>query len=468
MSKKYIPFAIILFYGVLYALTMPSGITWAYDSADGGDFLAAIATGGVPHPSGYPTYLLFLQLFSKIPFGSLAFSANIFSLLSMLLTIFLIYQLVLALSGNIFSASVSSLLFASFPLVWSQAIVTEVYALQALLFTLALCFFFKENYILGGITMGLLLGNHITGVFLVPIIFLDHTFLQKKKRGFKRILKWFAGILFGLSVYLLIPIRAQNLAPVNWGRILDWEGFWWLISGAMYQDRLLHISGDYLLAGTRLWSELLLQQLGLMGLFLGLFAIIYLFKPTKLHIITIWIAVIYSSFSIIYFSPDSYVYLIPVLLSFAIWIGQSSAYFLDKISKTSQIKNIAIIIILLTIMTRAMLLVSEMDISTDLRAEQYAQSVLASVPKDAMIIVDSDEAFFSLGYFHFAEELRPDVAIISQGLFTETWYRETLRDTYPGLNIPDADWVSVLIDENSHRPSCFLPNSLEIKMDCTQ
>lgn len=453
---------------------MPPGLTWAYDSADGGDFLAAIATQGVPHPSGYPTYLLFLQGFSKIPLGSLAFRGNLFSLISMLFAIFLVYQLVFLLSGNIFSASVSSLLFATFPLVWSQAIVTEIYALQALLFTLTLYFFFKKgsfSHLLGGTTMGLLLGNHITGIFIFPVVFLDAIFTEKgnKKRAiFDSISQYLTGFLIGLSVYLIIPIRAQKLPPVNWGRIQDWEGFWWLVSGKIYQERLVHLSGDYLLAGVRLWSNFLLEELGLIGLFLGLFAIIYLFKPTKLYFATIWIALIYSFFSIIYFSPDSYVYLIPVLLSFAIWIGQSSAYFLDKISKTSQIKNIAIIIILLTIMTRAMLLVSEMDISTDLRAEQYAQSVLASVPKDAMIIVDSDEAFFSLGYFHFAEELRPDVAIISQGLFTETWYRETLRDTYPGLNIPDADWVSVLIDENSHRPSCFLPNSLEIKMDCTQ
>ena len=67
MSKKYIPFAIILFYGALYALTMPPGLTWAYDSADGGDFLAAIATRGVPHPSGYPTYLLFFNCLANSP-----------------------------------------------------------------------------------------------------------------------------------------------------------------------------------------------------------------------------------------------------------------------------------------------------------------------------------------------------------------------------------------------------------------
>ena len=182
MSKKYIPFVIILFCGVLYALTMPSGITWAYDGADGGDFLAAIATRGVPHPSGYPTYLLFFQLFSKLPFGSLAFSANIFSLLCMLLTIFLIYKLVLDLFGNIFSASVSSLLFASFPLVWSQAIVTEIYALQALLFVLALYFFFIQSHfsdLFGGLSLGLLLGNHITGIFIIPVIFFDTLFLKK-------------------------------------------------------------------------------------------------------------------------------------------------------------------------------------------------------------------------------------------------------------------------------------------------
>jgi len=469
MMRKLIPLAILFFIGILYALTMPSGLTWAYNSADGGDFLSAIATHGVPHPSGYPTYLFFFQLFSKVPFGSLALLGNIFSLLAMLAAISFLYQLVLFLSDDVFSASISSLLFATFPLVWSQAIITEVYALQTLLFILVLYFFFKKAHFEGGISMGLLLGNHLTGVLILPILFL-YTILSKKKNkitfSFTIFRQYLIGFFIGMSVYLLIPLKARRLPPVNWVRVLNWNDFWWLVSGAMYQDRLTHISDSYLLAGVRLWSSFLINELGIIGLFLGLFALIYLFKPTKLYFISVWITLTYSVFSIVYYSPDSYIYLIPLLLSFAIWIGKSSRYFLDKISKTPQIKSIAIIAMLITIIGRAILLMPEMNISTDNRAEEYAQEILTSAPKEAIIIVDSDEGLFSLWYFHFAEEMRPDVAIISEGLFSQDWYRETLRDTYPDLKISDSAWVDTLVNENPQRISCFLPNSLEPEIDC--
>ena len=45
----------------LYARTLAPGLTWAHNGADGGDFLAAALTHGVPHPSGYPTYQLLLR-----------------------------------------------------------------------------------------------------------------------------------------------------------------------------------------------------------------------------------------------------------------------------------------------------------------------------------------------------------------------------------------------------------------------
>ena len=46
---------------LLYGRTLAPGLTWAHDGADGGDFLSAALTGGIPHPPGYPTYTLLLR-----------------------------------------------------------------------------------------------------------------------------------------------------------------------------------------------------------------------------------------------------------------------------------------------------------------------------------------------------------------------------------------------------------------------
>ena len=472
--QKYIPFAIIIFYGVLYALTIPLGLTWAYDGADGGDFLTAITTGGVPHPSGYPTYLLFLQIFIKIPFGSLALRGNLFSLFCMLISVFILYHLTLYLTKSIFSATVASIFFGSISLIWSQAIITEVYALQTLLFILFLYLLFKKKRFSFGIATGFLLGNHLTGILALPLLFIHSDFSYKGK-PIKKIaqnilsalnLKWLLGLTAGLSVYLLIPFRAQKLPPVNWGHVSDFQSFWWLISGAMYQERLSNISWAYILNSFQLFNGFLLKEIGIITLFLALFSAIFLFKPSKLYFSTIWIALSYSLFSIIYYSPDSYLYLIPVFISFSIWIGQSSAYILDKIPKKKHLKNIAISVSISLLLIQAIIKIPLMDISGDNRAEEYAQTILESAPKEAILITDSDEALFSLWYFHFAQKTRPDLAIISQGLFDQAWYRQTLRDTYPNLIVPNTSWADNLMSENPQRIICFLPNTLEPIMDC--
>src|SRR5512139_3479464 len=51
-----------LFALACYGATLPPGLTWANNGADGGDLLAAALTGGVPHPTGYPTYQILLRL----------------------------------------------------------------------------------------------------------------------------------------------------------------------------------------------------------------------------------------------------------------------------------------------------------------------------------------------------------------------------------------------------------------------
>ena len=46
----------------LYAASLAPGLTWAHQGADGGELLAAAAANGVPHPPGYPLYIMLLQL----------------------------------------------------------------------------------------------------------------------------------------------------------------------------------------------------------------------------------------------------------------------------------------------------------------------------------------------------------------------------------------------------------------------
>ena len=470
LAKTFPHFFILFFLSYLYSHTLAPGLTWAYDSADSGDLLTAIATGGVPHPSGYPTYLLFASLFAKLPFGTLAFRTNLFSSITMLLSVFSLYMLVLKLTKSTYVANISSLLFGTFPLVWSQAIITEVYALQTLLTILTLLFLLPKQSsvwqdIAGGLTLGLALGNHLTALFLLPFLLIKNT-LQIKPY-LQDIMKRLLGFSLGLSVFLTIPLRARNQAPVNWGNAVDWDGFWWLTSGAIYHGRLSYFSWDYLGTSTRLWSQFLLDQMGILGLAIALIYIVVFFKPSRLHLTTLWLAFVFSLFAILYYSPDSYVYLILPLLSFAIWIGLGCEYLIENLpAKIAFLKPLAITASIVFLIVRAFWLLPSIDTSTDRVAEEFAQTVLADVPEDAILVTRGDEPTFSLWYFHYALGQRPDIALISDDLFLQPWYQDTLKTTYPKLKLPDKFSEQNLLELNPQRPVCILGTNLEPEFEC--
>ena len=120
----------------LYARTLAPGLTWAHNGADGGDLLAAALTHGVPHPSGYPAYQLLLASALKLAPGEPARIGNWLSAISAALAVALLTDLARRTLAeqrwrNI-AALAAGLIFATSPGLWSQAVITEVYAPNAL------------------------------------------------------------------------------------------------------------------------------------------------------------------------------------------------------------------------------------------------------------------------------------------------------------------------------------------------
>jgi hypothetical protein len=241
----------------VYAVTLAPGLTWANDGSDGGDLIAAAATGGIAHPTGYPLYPLLARLFQLFPFGSLAFRTNPMSALATILGATLVYWLVtrcipeeksiLTWAGGL----VAGYAFGLLPLVWLQAVITEVYALQALLVLLIifLCALPMPTSKRSqanldrwrGLLLGLAMDNHITAVFLGPPALLlgsihwrgeEDDIAGHPKRWFDRLgfdyrdfyrqLIWLG---LGLSLYFVLPLRAMAAPPINWGNPVTLQRF---------------------------------------------------------------------------------------------------------------------------------------------------------------------------------------------------------------------------------------------------
>ena len=114
----------------LYAATLPR--TVAYE--DDGLFLMAGAHLGVAHPPGYPIHTLVVHLFMRLPFGDPAVLGHLSSAVLGALACGALYCCARLLRASPVPALAAAWLFGVSEQFWSQAIITEVYTLNALLF----------------------------------------------------------------------------------------------------------------------------------------------------------------------------------------------------------------------------------------------------------------------------------------------------------------------------------------------
>ena len=480
----------------VYLSTIAPGLTWANNGSDGGDYISAAATGGVAHPTGYPLYLLLARLFQFLPVGSLAFRTNLLSTFAVISAAVLLYGLVTRSlcpsdpSKYWLAGFVAGLAFGVAPLIWAQALTTDVHGLHALFVVLLL--YLSENPLsvhftqerkdrLLGLTFGLSMGNHVTTILLLPIILFTtirrNPTLPKEKywydgwqldgRSLLRRLIWLGG---GLLVYLSLPVRALSHPPVNWGNPINLDGFIWLVSGSLYQRLLLNLTFLSFLDRVRAAAALLLGQFGVIGLIVSLIGLIVYFKPNRLYFSMLWIVVVTLAFAFGYATTDAFDYLIPAFVCFAVWIGMG----LDGLMRSASSRRISIIIkplmsllLILVLLFQAWKNWPQVDASHDMRAESFGKAVLSIAPANAIVFANGDQAVFALWYFQYALRERPDLAILATSLLQFKWYLQTLHSTYPTLNLSAPfPFTETVVEANPDRPVCYVQYDQAAEINC--
>ncbi|MGQ9568797.1 MAG: protein O-mannosyl-transferase family [Anaerolineae bacterium] len=443
---------------LLYGTTAAPSLTWAHDSADGGEFLAAAQALGVAHPPGYPTYLLLLHLWTRLPLpGDLARRGNLFSVLCAVLAVALFTDLAArerrwersthpGLEGLL-----GGLLVATMPTLWGQATVTEAYALHTLFFVAVWWLLGRAErspraplWFLGaGLAAGLGLGNHLSLALCLPGAL---TWVAWRREGRGKALGAFAvGLVLGLTVYVYLPLRARAWPPVNWGNPQTWEGFCWLVSGALYRRFVFGLSEVYLLPRLGAWAALLREQFGWVGLALGWMGLWA--EGSQGH--WRWLAfsgpafLLYTAYALGYDTTDSYVYLLPAHLAFAWWVVQGLSA-LAPVSAGGRVEGVRLpvaqalrwggmALLAASVAFRAAFSFPQMDLRADWEAARYGRETLAEMPPGALLLAVGDRQVFALWYFRYGVGERPDVAVVTLNLWPYRWYRETVRHTHPDL-----------------------------------
>ncbi|MCX6078416.1 MAG: DUF2723 domain-containing protein [Chloroflexi bacterium] len=454
---------IILSLGLCYGVTIAPDLTWAHFSADGGDFISAAATGGVPHPGGYPLYLLVARPFQRLPFGTLAFRTNLLSAVATVLAALVLYRFLLdelaRRGGAGFISIFGALAFGLAPFVWGQALVTEVYALQGLLVMVCLYTWRVEQPWPGewvrGFVLGLAAANHLTAVLMFPLIFVSYQ--RQSVAPVRMIVSRCLGILGGLSLYLLLPVRASFNPPINWGNAATLDGFFWLLSGKLYAPYVFGLGWADMLLRLRSFAGLLLEQFGWAGVLLGFYGLFSV--PGRLmRAATLWLAGTALIFSVLYGASDSQVYLMPVWLAFAIWMAYGAQDLFELLAGRRRFEFAAGVVLMTVLLMQVPGSLRQVDVSDDFRARDFIEQTLAGVPTDALVFVAGDQQIFPLWYAQFGLGRRTDILIVASGLLPYRWYLESLGHTYAGMHIPTGERLlpGDLIGANPGRVICYI------------
>ncbi len=417
---------------VCYLLTLPPTLTWAHYGADGGDLATAVALGRLPHPPGFPTYLLLGRLFLPLPWGDLAGRLNLLSALSAAAATALLAACNVQLA---IGHPQSAIVLALAPLFWSQALIAEVYALAAL-FSAALLLLSLRRAPAGllGAVWGLGLGVHPTLLFLAPLLFsaaatagegrtangsnTSASPAVKAVGGAAAVASLVAGLLYG-------PILlAHQAVPSPWAD-LDSPADWWAyVSGRMYHGYLFALPAPF-------WPPRLLAYLGLLarqftpvGALLALWGWARLRRERRtLAFSTALTFGLFSLYAIGYDTADSLVYLVPALPIAALWLGvglQGAAEWLE------QRRQRAGLLLLLLPLAQAVWGWGAMDRRGDDSAVRWARETLRAAPPGAVLVTSQDAATFTLWYVRDVLGERPDVLILDRDLWGHAPYRRMI------------------------------------------
>lgn len=83
------------------------------------------------------------------------------------------------------------------------------------------------------------------------------------------------------------------------------------------------------------------------------------------------------------------------------------------------------------------------DQRTNYVIDKFAKNLLASMPRDAIILLRGDLPGNSLRYMHYCEGLRPDISLVDQEMMTYEWYLPKMAKHLPGVSFPGDRWNPV-------------------------
>lgn len=449
----------------VYTVTGAPGAWWG----DGQELACAAWTLGIPHPTGYPLYMLTGHAAMKMMrwldpgraltvYSALLLAAAIGALIPFFRRV-IIEERETTEGGacgrgcgmaELLPAVGVGLLIAFARTIWDHGTFAEVYPLTFFVGALALRLAWAPaearpgagRAAALGAVMGLGMLNHYSLLALGPLAALAivQWTVRAERRRWLIPLAALACFCLMLTGYLYLPLRAAANPPLNWGDPVNWERIKWVLSGAQYQDRFMKNTAESMATGVMAWVAWWGRQWlpaaaagSWVALPAGMLLIIAALGGLARLTLRRWEAGLgllgamaaTMTFGALYHIPDIAAYFMIALPAAAVgWIvaarwlaaraGAKIRHGMGRLLRATPALAAA---------TLALTNAREMDKSWDNMPALYGQAVLNAAPQGALIVCsNNDNDIYSLWYQQIVLGKRPDVTVFGAQFMTQGWY----------------------------------------------
>jgi len=305
---------------------------------DSGEFQIAPAVLGIPHPTGYPLYLLLGRLVVLFPIGSVAYRLNLLSAVAGAGAVWATFRAARALGLRRPAAAFSAGLLMVLHTLWGQAIIAEKYALNAFFcaFTLWLGLRWRQArraqaggrgwLLTWAAAYGLSLAHHRTMLLLAPAYLWLVWSTDRSALRLPAIWAPVACILAPLSLYLLLPLFSALDPPYAYTRVDSVGALLDLVLARDYQGLLFRGSWGALPARLSELGRALVREFGPAGLVTGVVGWLICLRRDRRVALSLAAGMLAeAAFALNYYVPNASVY----YLSAYVWLAVCSGYAVD-------------------------------------------------------------------------------------------------------------------------------------------
>ncbi|NMC35720.1 DUF2723 domain-containing protein [Candidatus Beckwithbacteria bacterium] len=457
--QKILVLFIFVFSLVVYVSTTA---TLPQNHADSSELITAAFTKGIAHPPSYPLYTFLLGLAMKLPMFTPAYLANLFSAfwqsLSLVFLFLALNKLLEIVSKKQTVASqiialATTCIFGFNSLVWTYATLAEVFSFNHFFISLFLYLTLlwyqqykkakKINWKLfysSIVVLGLGAAHHQTILFFLPgYVFFLFLEVRRKSQLQQYLISLGLGLLSFLLPFSLLWYFNTQVSPFSWYFEPSLKGVWQIISRALYTQEGSAIETyahefniNHSLIALWFYLKYLAFYLTIPGLGLALLGAIQTWQKSKSLSLFLSLTFFISGPLLVFYlkfplpntgSEIAYFWgtalrlrmLLPNILVITILIGLGLYFFYQYANKFVKIKKQFVSYLPLVFLILPLYLAASNYQINNLKEDNFdylfAKKVLTDLPKQAILIVDSDRVF-SLLEMQLVEGQRPDVTIV--------------------------------------------------------